>query len=184
MLAPIVRHDWIEGDLALRLRGPMVLSSVDGILSASFGPMQFCEQVAAALQAILPEHKQSRRFSGAENTSDRAAFAGSRFATARDPWAESIEKWWSRNRTGDQDDLRIIALPLRTNAAVGGALAVACPVSAPAPWAAAHVRHYLDQLAGRVGQALDPMLARAACCPRRVWIQTAVQSRRRCTPSS
>src|SRR5436190_5102483 len=37
LIAPTLKCFWTEGDLALRLRGPKLLSSVDGIVAASLG---------------------------------------------------------------------------------------------------------------------------------------------------
>ena len=48
MLAPLLAHYWSTGDLALGLRGPRLLSSVDGYVAASLGPSEICEHLASA----------------------------------------------------------------------------------------------------------------------------------------
>ena len=64
MLAPMLAHFWRIGDLALRLRGPHLLSSVDGYVAASLGPAEICEQLASGLNTMLAPVRCSIAYGG------------------------------------------------------------------------------------------------------------------------
>ena len=153
-IAQTVKHYWSEGDLALRLRGPKLLSSVDGILAASFGPTQICEQVATALNAILPNAQSIVAFKASDslqtvpNTSPAPVLLSAMTACVECGQAVELES----------GEMSILALPLRGQNTVCGVLAIAAGNSAPTPWDLAHVRHYLEALTDRVGLALEPLI--------------------------
>jgi sugar diacid utilization regulator/GAF domain-containing protein len=155
-IADTLDRCWYEGDLALRLRGPALLSSVDGILAASFGPKQVCEQLLKTLNAILPSAQcaVAVTISGRRVIMPRAD-ADSHHRTALERCIEDrlpIEL--------NDGDTAALALPLAGESAISGALAVFTS-SEQIPWKRPPVRNYLDALAQRVGRALEPAMASA-----------------------
>jgi sugar diacid utilization regulator/GAF domain-containing protein len=156
MIAGTLDRYWYEGDLALRLRGPALLSSVDGILAGSFGPKQVCEQLLRTLNAVLPNARCAVgiTLSGGLQIVPREA-ATSCLQSALEGCVENGVAIEVRDGVAET-----LALPLIGETTVCGALAVSSSAQQP-PWKLAHARNYLDALAQRVGRALEPEVLRA-----------------------
>jgi DNA-binding PucR family transcriptional regulator/putative methionine-R-sulfoxide reductase with GAF domain len=158
MIAPILSSAWRAGDLALRLRGPRLLSSVDGYVSASLGPAQICEELATGLNTILPSVHCTIALG---EPGAVPAIAGQEpEKTVRVALMECISRRATRESTGPPP--AYLALPLRGESLVCGGLAVWTPQVDEPPWRAAHIRHYLETLANQTGLALERMLTQHA----------------------
>jgi sugar diacid utilization regulator len=139
----------------LRLRGPTLLSSVDGILTASLGPAQICEQVSRALNAILPNARNVVAFNEFDSLRPVPSDASPALISALTACVETGEPVEI-----EAGDTTMLALPLKGHELLCGGLAVSAGNSNPAPWELAHVRHFLQSLADRVGLALEPVIRR------------------------
>ncbi len=155
MIAPMLHRAWREGDLALRLRGPQLLSSVDGYVAASLGARQVCEELATGLSRILPalsccvaygDPGPGLQIVGEQPNSEVASAL--EVSVSSGVCQESIEA-----------ELSYLTLPLRGESMICGGLAVWTDGVTTTPWAAPHVRHYLETLAEQAGLAVERMLA-------------------------
>jgi sugar diacid utilization regulator/putative methionine-R-sulfoxide reductase with GAF domain len=150
-IASMLDRYWNDGDLALRLRGPALLSNIDGILAASLGPKQVCDQLLKTLIAVLPTAQSAVAItiSGKRQITPPSLEADSFLRNALEQCLESglaIEL--------DDRDGAGLALPLAGQSSINGALAVST-LGHQIPWKLPHVRNYLDALAQRVGRALE-----------------------------
>ena len=55
LIAPLLARWHSDGDVARQLRGPKLLSYVDGMAAASLGPTALCERLVADLATVLPQ---------------------------------------------------------------------------------------------------------------------------------
>lgn len=55
LIAPLLARWHTDGDVARQLRGPKLLSYVDGMAAASLGPAELCERLVADLATVLPQ---------------------------------------------------------------------------------------------------------------------------------
>ncbi|MBL7486501.1 GAF domain-containing protein [Frankia sp. AgB1.9] len=54
-IAPLLARWHSDGDVARQLRGPKLLSYVDGMAAAALGPTELCERLVADLATVLPQ---------------------------------------------------------------------------------------------------------------------------------
>jgi putative methionine-R-sulfoxide reductase with GAF domain len=146
---------WTEGDLAVRLCGPSLLSSFRGIAAASLGAVEVCERLAAELRAAIPGTHVTVAVSGTE---DRVRFLG-------DPPVEPTRHALADAMRGVGDaqlpaGLRIFELMGdRGRAGVLGVDRLGDGVDAP------HVLRWIEAVVAEVGPALERLLAGPATPP-------------------
>lgn len=155
LIAPMLSRYWNRGDLALRLRGPQLLSSVDGFVAATLGPASICEELASGLTRILPDIRCSVALRMPDAASELMGV---------DPGPlveESLAQSMAEGDVVEQssEDTAVLALPLQGESMVCGSLAVWTAAAISPPWKQAHVLHYLQTLSVQVGLALERMLA-------------------------
>jgi sugar diacid utilization regulator/putative methionine-R-sulfoxide reductase with GAF domain len=155
-IAGMLDRYWNEGDLALRLRGPALLSNIDGILAASLGPKQVCEQLLKTLIAVLPNAQSAVAITVSGKRQITPSLEANSFLQ------KALERCLETGLTVEIDDngAAVLALPLAGESSISGALAVSAPAQ-QIPWKLPHVRSYLDALAQRVGRALESTTANA-----------------------
>ncbi len=153
MLGQMLAQYWRSGDLALRLRGPHLLSSVDGYVAASLGPSEICEQLASALNLMLTPVRCSIAY--VEPGVPATYFGEEPPDLVREALGSCIQ---SRSvYEGVGGDLHMLVLPLQGETAVCGSVAVWGPEDVEAPWTASHIRNYLETLSEQAGVALERM---------------------------
>lgn len=145
---------WLQGDLAIRLRGPSLLSSLEGVIAASHGPREVCERLAAELRSLLPD---SRVTLSVNVPGEGPAY----FGDAPSPAAgAALADCLAFGSGSASDTAGIIVLNMPGRLGSAGAIAIEALTPGVPLWRREHVRHYVETMVAQVGHALERMQLR------------------------
>lgn len=148
-----------DGHLALRLRGPTLLSTLSGMVAASGGRTEVCVRVLAELAVVLPEADTAIALSPGRHDAEPVLIAPDGGSDAHPDLAAALHG----GPPAAED--AVLVLPLGRDGDRHGLLALRSAKGAGS-WRDPAVRHYLESVAEQLGLALerlpDPAAAPAA----------------------
>ena len=155
--APLLA-DLLRGDLALRLRGPSVLSELDGIVAAAQGAVEVCARLVARLRLLFPRAQCTVALHEASGALTLIGddLAGTERALLQECMAAAAPRQAPRGEGG-----RVFVLPLAVAGEALGALLIAGDTPEESVTGAYQVE-YLETLAMQAAIALDRLTTRVA----------------------
>jgi sugar diacid utilization regulator/putative methionine-R-sulfoxide reductase with GAF domain len=149
-LAPTLQ-ELLAGDLSLRLRGPSVLSELDGIAAAPRGGAEIGERLVARLRLLFPDSRCAVALLSAAST--WSPIGDELTPAERSAMESSLQHGGAHSVVGEAGPL--LALPIAGAAGTLGALVVGCDGNGRRASFGTYEAEYIETLATQAGVALD-----------------------------